>query len=172
MILDVQDLLSRFGIPFITAPMEAEAQCARLFQLGLVDGIITDDSDCFLFGGDKIYKNMFNEKNYVECYQMDDIGQYLGLNQEKFVELGIMLGSDYTEGLKGIGKVNAMEILAEFGSLERFETWWSQYQQGKIEDIRSQTAIRRKLRKKLNKSKFYINTNEIKSQNLIESGHS
>ncbi|GMG39241.1 unnamed protein product [Ambrosiozyma monospora] len=39
MILDVQDLLSRFGIPFITAPMEAEAQCARAIKWMILKNI-------------------------------------------------------------------------------------------------------------------------------------
>ncbi|ODV84883.1 hypothetical protein CANARDRAFT_28624 [[Candida] arabinofermentans NRRL YB-2248] len=157
MVHDVQDLLSRFGIPFITAPMEAEAQCAELFRLGLVDGIITDDSDCFLFGGDRIYKNMFKEKNFVECYQLDDIERDLGLTRTNMIELAMLLGSDYTEGLKGIGKVTAMEILADFKNLTNFRDWWIEYQNGNI-DISKESTLRKKLRKSLNKSSLYLST--------------
>ncbi|KAJ2881170.1 DNA repair protein rad2 [Coemansia asiatica] len=45
MVEDIRMLLSLFGIPYITAPMEAEAQCATLIAAGLVDGMVTDDSD-------------------------------------------------------------------------------------------------------------------------------
>ncbi|KAK6454991.1 uncharacterized protein RJT20DRAFT_54120 [Scheffersomyces xylosifermentans] len=126
MITDVQELLKRFGIPYITAPMEAEAQCAELVKIGLVDGIITDDSDCFLFGGDRVYKNMFNQKQYVECYILDDIEAKVALNQDRLIELALLLGSDYTEGIKGIGPVLAMEILAEFGTLKEFKRWFDE----------------------------------------------
>lgn len=127
MISDVQELLKRFGIPYITAPMEAEAQCAELYRLGLVDGIVTDDSDCFLFGGSKVYKNMFNQKQYVECYIAEDIQHKCGLDQTKLIELALLLGSDYTEGIKGVGPVLAMEILAEFGTLGNFKQWFDNH---------------------------------------------
>ncbi|RKP29771.1 PIN domain-like protein [Metschnikowia bicuspidata] len=127
MINDVQELLKRFGIPYITAPMEAEAQCAELFAMGMVDGIVTDDSDCFLFGGSRVYKNMFNQKQYVECYTGEDIERTCGLNRDRLIELAFLLGSDYTEGIKGIGPVLAMEILAEFGDLCQFKEWFDSH---------------------------------------------
>lgn len=131
MVDEVQELLRRFGIPYITAPMEAEAQCAMLMELSLVDGIVTDDSDCFLFGGKRIFKNMFSQNKYVECYDATDLEREFGLDRSKYINLALLLGSDYTDGVTGIGPVTAMEILAEFDggdSLAKFKEWWEKVQ--------------------------------------------
>jgi DNA excision repair protein ERCC-5 len=62
MVAECQELLALFGLPFITAPAEAEAQCAWLEAAGLVDGVVTDDNDAFLFGAQHIYRHMFEDK--------------------------------------------------------------------------------------------------------------
>ncbi|EYE94846.1 ssDNA endodeoxyribonuclease RAD2 [Aspergillus ruber CBS 135680] len=130
MISECQQLLALFGLPYITAPMEAEAQCAELVSLGLVDGIITDDSDIFLFGGTRVYKNMFNQSKFVECYLTSDMEKEYALHRKKLVSFAHLLGSDYTEGIPGIGPVTALEILTEFSGLEEFRDWWTQVQLG------------------------------------------
>lgn len=160
MVSDVQELLKRFGIPYITAPMEAEAQCAELIKLGLVDGIVTDDSDCFLFGGDRIYKNMFNQKNYVECYISSEIETRLGLSQDKLIELALLLGSDYTDGIRGIGPVLAMEILAEFGTLENFKKWFDKNTlTTAAKNLDNSTPLKKSLLTKIKSGKFFLPEN-------------
>ena len=63
------------GVPYVLAPSEAEAQCAELERLKLVDGTITDDCDVFLFGGRHVFKNIFSDSKYVEWHVMDNIEQ-------------------------------------------------------------------------------------------------
>ncbi|KAI8334927.1 hypothetical protein EDC96DRAFT_13726 [Choanephora cucurbitarum] len=139
MIQDIQELLKLFGIPYIVSPMEAEAQCAELERLSLVDGTVTDDSDVFLFGASRVYKNMFNQQKYVECFMSQDIEREMQLTRKNLIQLAFLLGSDYTDGIPGVGPVAAMEILAEFSNvdvedseneeplekpLERFRDWY------------------------------------------------
>ncbi|KAF9901194.1 DNA repair protein rad2 [Linnemannia zychae] len=134
MIAETQMLLKLFGIPYIVAPMEAEAQCADLQLRGVVEGILTDDSDVFLFGGFRVFKNVFREEKYVECYLMSDIERDLGVGRDRLVSLAYLLGSDYTTGVKGVGLVTAMEVLRLFPNLEDFARWW-RGEQDKVDGV-------------------------------------
>lgn len=68
-----QELLRLFGLPYIVAPMEAEAQCAYLDITGQTSGTITDDSDIWLFGANNVYKNFFDQKKFVKQFKALDI---------------------------------------------------------------------------------------------------
>ncbi|KAI1766686.1 PIN domain-like protein [Hypoxylon sp. FL1150] len=158
MITECQALLRFFGIPYITAPMEAEAQCAELVRLGLVDGIVTDDSDTFLFGGTRVYKNMFNSNKFVECYLGTDLEKELSLSREQLISLAQLLGSDYTEGLPGVGPVTAVEILSEFpgrDGLSQFSAWWQDVQMhNRPKEADQGSVFRRKFRRSQGKKLF------------------
>jgi len=67
-----------FGIPYIISPTEAESQCAFLDKACLTDGSVTDDSDVWLFGGQRVYKNFFSQgQKHIEFYQAADIQRVL-----------------------------------------------------------------------------------------------
>jgi len=127
---EVMELLQLFGVPFIVAPMEAEAQCAELERLGLVEGVVSDDADAFLFGAQRVYKNIFDQAKYVEAYLLRDAELELGIGRHEMISMALLLGSDYTDGVKGVGIVNAMEVVEAFpvqnnplASLSKFKEW-------------------------------------------------
>ncbi|XP_032656857.1 DNA excision repair protein ERCC-5 [Chelonoidis abingdonii] len=151
MFLESQELLRLFGVPYIEAPMEAEAQCAVLDLTDQTSGTITDDSDIWLFGARHVYKNFFSPNKYVEYYQYVDIQNQLGLDRSKFINLAYLLGSDYTEGIPSVGCVTAMEILNEFPGpgmepLLKFTEWWAEAQKNKkIRSNPHDTKVKKKL---------------------------
>ena len=111
---EIIHLIRLFGIPYVEAPAEAEAQCVALEALGLVDGVVTEDSDVFVFGGKTVYRHIFDDQKYVEVYLSSDAERDLALGRNQFVALAMLLGGDYTDGVKGVGIVNGMEILQAF----------------------------------------------------------
>ncbi|EPZ31147.1 XPG-I domain-containing protein [Rozella allomycis CSF55] len=122
---DIQKLLQLFGVPYLIAPMEAEAQCAFLEMNSLVDGIVTDDNDVFLFGGENILRHFFSNSNSeLLNYKMSSIREKTGWSRNELIDLALLLGGDYCNGLKGIGKVKAKEILNHFQSIECFVEWF------------------------------------------------
>jgi DNA excision repair protein ERCC-5 len=67
---------------------------------------------------------------YSEVYLADDAEREMSLGRNAMIALAMLLGSDYTSGVKGIGIVNAMEVLHTFdvsddlkGGLLRFRNW-------------------------------------------------
>lgn len=91
-----------------------------------MDGVITDDSDVFLFGAKRVYRNIFDKADNVLSYPMDYVENELGLDRYKLILMALFLGSDYTVGIKGVGIVNAIEIIRSFDSIEalqRFKAW-------------------------------------------------
>uniref|UniRef100_A0A3Q2UIB4 Excision repair cross-complementation group 5 n=1 Tax=Fundulus heteroclitus TaxID=8078 RepID=A0A3Q2UIB4_FUNHE len=152
MCLESQELLRLFGVPFLVAPMEAEAQCAALDRADQTHGTITDDSDVWLFGGRHVYKNFFSQSKYVEHYQYSDLQSQLGLDRTKMINLAYLLGSDYTEGVPGVGYVTGMEILNEFPGqglepLVQLSKWWSEAQEKRrVTDDPRDTKVKKKVR--------------------------
>ncbi|KAI9993604.1 hypothetical protein PInf_015889 [Phytophthora infestans] len=154
MVAEVMSLLRLFGVPFLVSPMEAEAQCAALEQLGLVDGVITDDSDIFPFGGQRVYKNIFHHQKFVEAFSARDIEQELGFSREQIIALALLLGSDYTDGVRGIGIVNATEIAAAYPKIEglrEFKDWVGEF--NVAEEAQRVASSSKKKKKRVSKGK-------------------
>ena len=119
---NAKQLLTHFGIPFLDSPSEADAQCGFLCQKKLVDAVITEDSDLFLFGANCVYRNVFGSTNKhankrgIEEYNMANIEKVLGFKRWHLIQLALLLGSDYTDGIHQVGPVIATQVVDAFNA--------------------------------------------------------
>ena len=151
---EVHTLLRMFGIPFIVSPGEAEAQCACLLEANIVDAVATEDSDVLLFGATEVFKNLFNQNEEIERYGVNAIQTDLCLSRDALIDYALLVGSDYTDGIPGIGPVLALEILAEFQTIESFAEWIRQLDTEAETSTKEMNPLHRKLLKMVRAGKL------------------
>lgn len=119
--LDVQKLLTLVGIPHLTAPCEAEAQCAELAKGGKVYAVATEDMDALTFGTPMLLRHLtFSEarKMPIKEISLAKILEEAGLTQEEFIDLCILLGCDYCDSIRGIGPKRAIELIQKSRNID------------------------------------------------------
>ena len=100
-ILECKKLLTLLGIPFVTAPDEAEKYCVFLYNKKLVDYIVTDDTDVLTFGGINVLKT--NIKNNIQEINLNILLNKLNYSNEKFIDFCILSGCDYLTFIPNLG---------------------------------------------------------------------
>lgn len=119
---DCKRLLDLMGIPYLTAPSEAEAFCAYLCKKKYIHGVATEDMDALTFGSPLLLRNLTasaTKKLPVVEYNLEICLKELKLDMPKFIDLCILLGCDYTESLKGIGIKRGLNLIKKHETIEK-----------------------------------------------------
>jgi flap endonuclease-1 len=109
--------LEKSGIPYCTAPDDAEKYCAFLQKNGLVDFTVTDDTDAITFGCDKIIKTSINKIIEIDT---NKVLQNFGMSTDMFVDFCILSGCDYSDTIASIGPVTSFNIIKQYKSIDSF----------------------------------------------------
>ncbi|CEG68591.1 Putative Flap endonuclease-1 [Rhizopus microsporus] len=114
-------LLKAMGIPYVEAPCEAEAQCAELARGGKVYAAASEDMDTLTFKAPVLLRHLtFSEarKLPIDEINLERALEGMGLTQEQFIDLCILLGCDYTESIKGVGPKSAYNLIKEHKTID------------------------------------------------------
>ncbi len=111
-----RELLSLLGVPVVEAPAEGEAQAAHMARRGEVDYAGTEDYDALLFGAPLTLRQLTNSGD-PERMSLEATLDRHGITWEQLVDAAILIGTDFNEGIDGIGPATAIDAVREHGDL-------------------------------------------------------
>jgi flap endonuclease-1 len=130
MVADARALLRLMGLPTVQAPSEAEAQAAHIARRGAAWAAASKDYDTLLFGAPRLARFLtISGREFLpsqntfrpivpELIDLDRMLEALRITREQLIDLGMLVGTDFNDGIKGIGPKKALKLVQEHGRIE------------------------------------------------------
>ena len=125
-----KELLDALGIPYVQAPSEGESQASYMVKKGDAYAVGSQDFDCLLFGSLLLIRNLTssgrrklpNKKAYVkvtpELIRLKPGLSSLNILQKQLIDMAILIGTDFNEGIKGYGPKKSLNLIKKTGNVE------------------------------------------------------
>jgi flap endonuclease-1 len=112
-----RELLDILGVPQVEAPAEGEAQAAYMARVDdAVDYAGSDDYDCLLLGAPYTLRQL-TSKGAPELMDFQATLDAHELTWEQLVDVAILIGTDFNDGLSGYGPKTALTQVKAHGDL-------------------------------------------------------
>ena len=124
-------LLMLMGIAVLEALEDAEAQASYMAARGDVWAVGSKDYDCLLYGAPVLARYLtLTGREWLpaqrrsrplipELIKLSENLALLGISREQLVDLAILIGTDFNQGVKGIGPKKALKLVHEYGSIQQ-----------------------------------------------------
>lgn len=115
--------LKHHNIQYIVAPYEADSQMAYLERKGIIDGVLSEDSDLLVFGVKCLITKLdkygdcveVNRQHFTACREVS----FVGWSDADFRRMAILSGCDYLSGIGGLGLKTAHRMLRKHKTVDR-----------------------------------------------------
>ncbi|MDG6218519.1 MAG: flap endonuclease-1 [Candidatus Thermoplasmatota archaeon] len=123
-------LLDLLNIPYVQAPEEGEAQASYMVKKGDAYATGSQDFDCLLIGSPVLIRNLTSSSKrklpgkkayspvHPERIYLHQTLDSLGISRKQLVDMAILMGTDFNEGIKGIGPKKSLNLIKKNGNLE------------------------------------------------------
>ena len=125
-----KELLDALGIPYIQAPSEGEAQASYMVKKGDAFAVGSQDFDCLLIGSPVLIRNLTSSgrrklpgkeaytKVYPKQIRLKPNLKSLGIKHKQLIDMAILIGTDFNDGIKGIGPKKSLTLIKKNGNVE------------------------------------------------------
>lgn len=131
MVSEARELLRLMGVPTVQAPSEAEAQAAHMAATSpQVSAASSKDYDALLFGAPTLVRFLtISGKEFLpsqgtfrpivpETIVLARLLDGWGITRAQLVDLALLVGTDFNEGVAGIGPKKALKLVQRYGRIE------------------------------------------------------
>jgi flap endonuclease-1 len=131
MAAEARELLRLMGIPTVQAPGEGEAQAAYMAaNSDVVWAAASKDYDALVFGAPRLVRFLtISGKEFLpsqgtfrpivpETIELDRLLHVWHIDRERLVDLAMLVGTDFNEGVKGVGPKKALKLVQTYGPIE------------------------------------------------------
>lgn len=131
MVAEARELLRLMGVPTVQAPSEGEAQAAHMAAISpQVWASASKDYDSLLFGTPRLVRFLtISGKEFLPSQgtfrpivpETIELARQLAdwrISREQLIDLAIMVGTDFNDGIKGIGPKKALKLVQQHGRIE------------------------------------------------------
>ena len=115
--------LKKAGVQYVVAPYEADAQLAYLERQGLIQGMLSEDSDLLVFGAKRLLTKLDQYGDCIEINRADftacrDVS-LVGWSDAEFRRMAILSGCDYLARINGMGLKTAHRLVQKHKTIEK-----------------------------------------------------
>jgi exonuclease-1 len=111
------------NVQYVVAPYEADSQMVYLERKGVIDGILSEDSDLLVFGAKCLITKLdkygecveINRSHFAACKEIS----LVGWSDTDFRRMAILSGCDYLPGIGGLGLKTAHRMLRKYKTVDR-----------------------------------------------------
>lgn len=115
--------LKQHKIQYVVAPYEADSQMAYLERKGIINGVLSEDSDLLVFGVKCLITKLdkygecveINRNLFTACREVS----LVGWTDADFRSMAILSGCDYLPGIGGLGLKTAHRMLRKHKTVDR-----------------------------------------------------
>lgn len=130
MVAEAGELLRLLGLPVIQAPSEGEAQAAHMARSGRAWAAVSKDYDTLLFGAPRLLRFLtIGGKEFLPTKgvfrplvpEVIDLEAQLArwsITRAGLIDLALLIGTDFNDGVHGIGPKKALKLVQQHGSIE------------------------------------------------------
>lgn len=113
-----KQLFDILKVPYFDAPMEAECFCSDLCRRGLVDAVLSEDTDVLAYASPVFLSKINTSDGTCIRIKYPELLEALELNSDGFLDLCIMCGTDYNKNIFRVGPEKAYKYIQTHSSID------------------------------------------------------